>query len=79
MTLVQKLVFSVLSIIFITLLILAVTKEKNIKSKYNIIIFQDKHRYATDKFEITTDGIKFIDNNGKYIYIKGNYIIEKKK
>ncbi len=46
--------------------------------KYNIVIYQDSHRYRTDKFEITSDGIKFIDIDKKNVYIKGKYIIEQR-
>jgi len=46
--------------------------------KYNIFIYQDNHRYRTDKVDTITNGIKFIDSEGKNVYINGKYIIEKR-
>lgn len=62
----------------ISFLVYAIIKDEDRMKKYNIVIYQDSHRYRTDKFEITSDGIKFIDIDKKNVYIKGKYIIEQR-
>lgn len=77
MSTLNKVFFSLFLVFFIILLTILVIKTEEKNAKYNIIISQDKYRYRTDKFQITSDGVKFFDNQGNDIYIKGNYIIEK--
>lgn len=78
MTTIQKLLFSITFICFITFLFYALIKDEKKMEPYNIFIYQDRHRYRTDKVETTPDGIRFIDHEGKNVYISGKYIIEKK-
>lgn len=78
MTTVQKLLFSITFICFITFLLYALIKDEKQMGKYNIFIYQDNHRYRTDKVDTINNGINFIDHEGKNVYITGKYIIEKK-
>jgi hypothetical protein len=77
MTIIQKLLFSITLIFFSTFLIYVIIKYEKKMKNYNIFIYQDRHRYRTDKVDITPEGIKFIDHTGKNVYINGKYIIEK--
>jgi hypothetical protein len=78
MTTIQKLLFSITFICFITFLLYTLIKDEKKMDKYNIFIYQDNHRYRTDKVDTITNGIKFIDSEGKNVYINGKYIIEKR-
>ena len=78
MTTIQKLLLSFLVTCFFTFLLYASIKNEKKMEPYNIFIYQDRHRYRTDKVETTPDGIRFIDHEGKNVYISGKYIIEKK-
>jgi len=78
MTTIQKLLLSFLVTCFFTFLLYAGIKNEKKMEPYNIFIYQDRHRYRTDKVETTPDGIRFIDSEGKDVYINGKYIIEKR-
>lgn len=76
MSILQKIILSISLLFFFgSLLYLTYRDEKRMK-KYPLRIYQYRHKYATDKVEKVPDGIKFIDHEGRNIYISGNYVIE---